>query len=126
MKPIYIFDLALRHNEWLANRQGVVSENIANASTTGFKARDLKPFAETLEETRLELIQTSANHLQISSVHESYIEAEDSSSVNATHSGNTVSLEREFAKTGDISRSFELNTGILKAFNRMLLMSAKG
>ena len=40
-------------------------------------------------------------------------------------SDNTVVLEDELMKAGEIRRSFELNTSIVKAFHRMLLMSVR-
>jgi flagellar basal-body rod protein FlgB len=43
-----------------------------------------------------------------------------------THSGNTVSLDQELLKAGEVNRSFALNASILKSFHRMLLASAKG
>jgi flagellar basal-body rod protein FlgB len=42
------------------------------------------------------------------------------------HSGNSVSLEQEMIKAGDVNRDFSLNTNIVKAFHRMLLASVKG
>jgi flagellar basal-body rod protein FlgB len=43
-----------------------------------------------------------------------------------THSGNSVSLEQEMIKGGEVSGAFRLNTSILKAFHRMILASSKG
>jgi flagellar basal-body rod protein FlgB len=40
-------------------------------------------------------------------------------------SGNTVVLENELMKAGEISRSFELNTAIVKAFHRMMMTSVR-
>lgn len=126
MKPIYVFDVAAKHNTWLSDRQGLVAQNVANASTTGFKARDLKPFNETLNETQLNLAQTNKAHMQLASDVASGVEPEDDVVIDASHSGNTVSLEREFGKSGEISRAYSLNVGLIKALNRMLLLSVKG
>jgi flagellar basal-body rod protein FlgB len=35
-------------------------------------------------------------------------------------------LENELLKAGDIRRQFELNTAIVKAFHRMIMLSSKG
>ena len=40
-------------------------------------------------------------------------------------SGNSVVLENELLKAGEIHRQFELNTAIVKAFHRMLMLSSK-
>jgi flagellar basal-body rod protein FlgB len=42
-----------------------------------------------------------------------------------THTGNSVSLEQELIKAGDVNRAFRLNTSVAKAFHRMILASAK-
>ena len=126
MKPIYVFDFAARHNAWLSQRQGLVAENVANASTTGFKARDMRPFEETLNEAQLTLTSTNPAHFTIGAEAAAEPEIDRAASLDGTHSGNTVSLEKEFGKAGEINRAFSLNTGVIKAMNRMLLMSAKG
>ena len=41
------------------------------------------------------------------------------------HSGNSVSLEQEMIKAGEVNRAYALNTSVVKAFHRMLLASAK-
>jgi len=42
-----------------------------------------------------------------------------------THTGNSVSLEQELIKAGDVNRAYRLNTSVAKAFHRMILASAK-
>ena len=41
------------------------------------------------------------------------------------HSGNSVSLEQEMVKAGDVNRDYSMNTAIVRSFHRMLLISAK-
>jgi flagellar basal-body rod protein FlgB len=41
------------------------------------------------------------------------------------HSGNSVSLEQEMLKAGDINRDYSLNTAIVKSFHRMFMTSMK-
>ena len=41
------------------------------------------------------------------------------------HSGNSVSLEQEMMKAGDVNRDYSLNTAIVKSFHRMFMTSAK-
>ena len=42
-----------------------------------------------------------------------------------TVSGNSVSLEQEMMKEGDINRTFTLNANIKRAFHQMLMLSVK-
>jgi flagellar basal-body rod protein FlgB len=40
-------------------------------------------------------------------------------------SKNTVVVENELMKAGEVRRSFELNTAIVKAFHSMMMMAVK-
>lgn len=119
MQPLQLFDLAFRQNEWLAQRQAVIASNIANANTPGYKAKDIESFDEVMRKT-LPMSLTDAQHL--SPGDGSSILAHESGSTRAEilHSGNDVSLEDEFLKSGEVMRSYSMNTQILKAFTRML------
>ena len=41
------------------------------------------------------------------------------------HSGNSVSLEQEMLKAGDVNKDYSLNTAIIKSFHRMFMSTAK-
>ena len=43
LQNLTFFQLAQQRMDWLAQRQKVVSENLANANTPGYVAKDLKP-----------------------------------------------------------------------------------
>jgi flagellar basal-body rod protein FlgB len=47
-EPTSLFDLAPKRLQWLATRQKVVSENIANADVSGYLAKDTQSFASYL------------------------------------------------------------------------------
>ncbi|MGL4395226.1 MAG: flagellar basal body protein [Hyphomicrobium sp.] len=125
MKPVFLFDTLSQNNRWLSQRQSVVAQNVANASTPGYKTRDVKPFSETLDDTMLAMARTDKAHFGADEQHAVNVDVDIEAEGNALHSGNNVGLEREFGKAGDISRSYALNTSILKSFNRMLQLSTK-
>ncbi len=58
-----LFDLAERRLAWIDRRQGLLAQNIANANTPGFVAKDLQSFARTLAHSLPELAVTSPMHL---------------------------------------------------------------
>jgi flagellar basal-body rod protein FlgB len=126
VNPVYLFDLASRSNHWLSVRQSVVGQNVANASTPGFKSMDVKPFVEELSMAQLDMARTNRAHLPLESEAIAEPEVDAAASDQTNYSGNNVSLEREFQKSGEINRAYALNTGLLKTFNRMLLLSSKG
>lgn len=45
---INLFDLAQQRLAWADRRQALLAQNIANADTPGYVARDVAPFAQTL------------------------------------------------------------------------------
>ena len=98
---------------WLSMRQSVTAENVANASTPGYKAREVIGFNEAL--ARFSSPQGASIQRSV-----------DSNPWEVRPSGNSVSLEEEMVRAGSISRSYALNTGIVSAFHRMLLQSVRG
>lgn len=126
MSDIYLFGLTSRRAEWLSQRQAVVAENVANASTPGYKAKDVSAFSEVLDRTELQMSGSSPLHLVASAGRPYGIEEGSQKSWDVTHSGNSVTLEQEMLKAGEISRDYTLDTSIAKAFHRMYLSTLKG
>jgi len=126
MGPVYLFDLISQHNKWLSVRQTAVAGNIVNANTPSFKAVDTEPFEAVLSKAPLELAVTQPGHMSPPSAGIPVAEMSDEDAWDVTHSGNSVVLEQELIKAGEVNRSFSLNAGITKAFHRMILASAKG
>lgn len=69
-----------------ARRHSVISNNIANADTPGFKAKDVKPFAEIYEQST-----QRRKPLADASISSRLVNISGSSDPN----GNTVSLEEQ-------------------------------
>jgi flagellar basal-body rod protein FlgB len=126
MDSIYLFSLTSQRNQWLSLRQTTIAGNVANANTPGFEARDVAPFDAVLDKTQLQLARTAPGHLSASPAGAVIGEARKEEPWEVLHSGNTVSLEQEMLKAGDVNRDFSLNTSIIKAFHRMMLTSSKG
>jgi flagellar basal-body rod protein FlgB len=126
MGPVYLFDLVSRHNQWLSVRQTVIAGNVANANTPGFRALDVKPFEAEVEQAKLKMAATRADHLSFDDTGAQTTEVREGAPWDVTHSGNSVSLEQEMIKGGEVGGAFRLNTSILKAFHRMMLASSKG
>lgn len=126
MGPIHLFNVASRANHWLSVRQSTIAENVANANTPGFKAQDVKPFGSVLDSMAGAMATTSPQHLSFAPAGSARAESTPVEGSEVLHSGNTVSLEKEMAKAGEVNRAFALNTNIVKAFHRMLMASTKG
>jgi flagellar basal-body rod protein FlgB len=124
MEPVSLFDLAAQQSRWLAVRQSAVASNVANANTPGYVAVDVEPFEKVLDKTGVRMAATQAAHLTGQGTESGFaVSEQDDPSI--LPSGNSVSLEDELLKAGDIRRQFELNTAIVKAFHRMLMLTSK-
>jgi len=105
----------------------VIAGNIAHANTPGYQALDLKPFEEVMAATKLQMAATARGHLMPESSRPAdSADLQRASSWDVVHSGNSVSLEKELMRAGEVSGAYSLNTSIVKAFHRMMLASARG
>ncbi|ASY61719.1 Flagellar basal-body rod protein FlgB [Sinorhizobium sojae CCBAU 05684] len=125
MEPIQLFELASRQAQWLTVRQNVVAGNIANANTPHYKARDVLPFESVLQSTGLQMAATHPSHFTESLEAAQVTEVSSIDDVEVQQSGNTVALEEELMKSGAIKRDHELNSGLVKSFHRMMLMTVR-
>lgn len=125
MTPVYLFGLASRHAQWASLRQVTISGNVANANTPAYEALDVAPFTDVMNETQLAMARTSAGHLGTGSSAAQAGKVDPSQSWDIKHSGNSVSLDQEMVKAGEVSRAMSLNTSIVKSFHRMMLSSVR-
>lgn len=125
MKPVQLFDLAAVQARWLSVRQAAVAGNIANVATPEFKPVDVESFDKVLAKTTPTMTATNASHVGGGAFGTSIGLKEQSFDVPVRPSGNSVVLEEELTKAGEVRRAFEMNTAIVKAFHRMILMTTR-
>ena len=125
MQPIQLFELASRQAEWLQVRQSVVSGNIANANTPAFKAQDVAPFQDVLNNTRMPMSVTSPMHFSDRQGDTYMVQSGVDKGAASQLSGNSVDLSSELMKEGMVKRDYDLNAGIVKAFNKMMLLTVR-
>jgi len=96
---------------WLHQRQDVLSQNVANADTPGYVARDLKPqdFTSLLKgEARHGGALLSTNPRHISMKPGSSLRFEDMAAGGVPNpNGNAVSLEQEMIKVSETQAQFQ-------------------
>jgi flagellar basal-body rod protein FlgB len=126
MDPVNFFTISSQQNRWLAVRQSVVAQNVANANTPGFKALDVEPFEAILNETGMAMKRTQANHLTPSGGDASDPATSEKADWDVVHSGNSVILEEQMMKAGEIGGTYARNTSVIKTFHRMLMASSRG
>src|ERR1700744_474102 len=95
---------------WLHQRQDVLSQNVANADTPGFVARDLKPldFEDALSQTgsAASLVTTNTRHIAISPSQTGKFEDREAPDQESSPNGNSVALEAEMVKVSDTQADF--------------------
>ncbi|HEV7417877.1 flagellar basal body rod protein FlgB [Tianweitania sediminis] len=125
MQPVNLFDLASQQARWLSVRQSAIAGNVANANTPGYGAVDVEPFEKVLQNKAVTMAATQPNHILAStSPARTRVETKQDG-IAILPSKNTVTLEDQMLKAGEVGRAFELNTSIVKAFHRMYLMTTR-
>ncbi len=110
------FDI-LRMAQAMANhagqRQTLIAENIANADTPGYKARDLGPFSQVFGQTpvALPLRATRAGHFTTADPGPIFHPTTDNAAETSPN-GNNVSLEREMTRAAQTRQEYDMAMGI--------------
>jgi flagellar basal-body rod protein FlgB len=78
-----------------------------------------------MDKTALTMAATHTGHLEANGAGTRPARATSSAGWDVVHSGNSVSIEEQMMKSGEVSRDQALNSGVVKAFNRMLALSVK-
>jgi flagellar basal-body rod protein FlgB len=125
MHDLTLFAVASQRNRWLATRSAAIADNIANADTPGFKARDVPSFEAALTSS-VAVSRTDSKHLAPSQFGAKAYDLIARATDATKHSGNTVSLESELTNLGEVRSQHSAVTGIVSAFHRMLLASVRG
>jgi len=122
------FSVVKKRMAWLGHRQEVLAQNIANADTPGYKARDVKAFQFK------ELIRKESANLTMASTSEKHLRGQprrttDSGSqenrtpYETTTNGNSVVLEEQMAKMSESSVNYRLTTQLYKKHLGMIKMA---
>ena len=95
-------------------RMGVISRNVANADTPGFKAMDLPSFAETYQDSDFAMRATRPQHFGAAAdLSEPQMQVRRAKGADAPN-GNTVSLEQEMVKMADVRQGHEMALAIYR------------
>lgn len=107
--------MARQLGEHAALRQRVIAANIANADTPGYRARDVRDFADAYRDgPAIGLRATQPGHVAAGdwgSSRGALIETDGEPAPN----GNTVSIEDELVRAADARREFDLSLSIFQS-----------
>jgi len=106
-----------------AERQEVLTQNVANADTPNYRARDLRSFdLETLTRSHGTLLTTRRQHVSVDQRSTPAFSPEVEVGP-ASPNGNAVSLEREMVRAADINRQHDLALTVYSSAMKILRTS---
>lgn len=118
-----VIALAKSRMDWVAKRQEVLAENVANANTPKFIPSDLKPFdfKSVLNETAptVQVKVTNPMHVQ-PVVADPQTVIKDRKDFESSADGNAVVLEEQMAKIGDAKSAYDTAASLFQKQYKML------
>lgn len=128
---ISLLDALQSRMGYLSGRQKIVAENVANASTPGFKPKDLAPqdfgalMAGEGGKDTLGLETTNAMHMQIEGFKPGGAKEITKPDSETTMDGNSVVLEEQMLKMAESRQQFEAAVGFYEKSLSMVRMAMK-
>ncbi|KAF0137946.1 MAG: flagellar basal-body rod protein FlgB [Xanthobacteraceae bacterium] len=104
------------------SRMAVIAENVANADTPGYKAKDMPAFSEVFAEDGLDMRATRSGHLT-QAVAASAMPKLDRVRGAEAPNGNSVSLEAEMVKSVEARQSHEMALAIYRSTSDVIRAS---
>ncbi len=111
LPDVPLFSMLRERMTWLNQRQDVLAQNVANADTPAYVARDLREldFEQALknETTGGQLAVTNSRHIAIGPQQMGKFEDYETPDQESNPDGNAVSLEAEMIKVSDTQAQFQ-------------------
>ena len=114
ISDIPILSMLRTRMQWHQERQRVLAENVANADTPHYVARDLAPldFGHALTAATLTLTRTAADHIAIADGSGSQFAEDSNPRYEVRPRGNAVSHEDEMLKLASNQMDYEAVTSL--------------
>lgn len=129
LQSIPMFALLRERMGWLTQRQGVLAQNVANANTPGYVAKDLAPmdFAQAMARSGAARPAgvTQAGHIPLqggASAPFKTVPAGDE----RNPAGNAVSLEEQMMRVSDTAMEYQAASGLYKKALGLIRIAAGG
>ncbi len=110
LADIGLFGALKTRMNWLQQRQSVLAENVANADTPHYRARDLAPMEGPREGPGP--VRTNARHLVAGTGQGGQPRPQETESFEVRPRGNSVTLEDEMMKVAETQMDYQLATGL--------------
>ncbi len=114
--------------DYLSQKQKVYSQNVANASMPGYKARDVAPFSfgDAMKSARIGMEVTDAKHIvpaSLAGVNAATVKVRD---YETSPDGNAVDVEQEMMKVSQTGVEYQLVTGLYRKMTGLFKIALKG
>jgi len=123
-EDLTLFAMAQRQIDYLARRQSVLSENVANANTPEYKVKDLAPvsFKDLLAppQDAVRAVSTNPMHISPDVTPVRFEEVNVQRPEESKPDGNQVLIEDQMQKIGDIKGDYELAVNLMMKHINML------
>lgn len=130
LSDMSLFRMARQQMNWLGDRQSVLAQNIANADTPNYRAKDMRAlsFERELRDVQpVRMQSTTGNHLQGSVQKPDYrveeLRARDVYETNPNENG--VVIEEQIIKVSDTQMKYQLASNVYQK-NMTMLRTAIG
>ena len=123
MHDLPLLSLLRERMTWLNQRQDVLSQNVANADTPRYVARDLKAldFDKMLgASSGTKMMTTNVKHIALSSARSGKFEDHETPDQESDPNGNAVSLEVEMIKVADTQAQYAAAANLYSKAVRMM------
>lgn len=111
---------------YLGQKQTVLAQNVANANTPGYKAREIEgfTFSTALKEAGGGIKVTDAKHITPASMAGVNAGTQKMRSFETVPSGNSVDLEQQMMEVSQTNVDFQATASIYSKFMALLRMAA--
>lgn len=119
------FDLMAARMDYLKQRHAIIAQNVANADSTDYKARDLVDFSKAIRGEvgvrPVHMAVTNGAHISVDGKGATnYAENPKAVSYEVLPTGNSVEIEQQMMKVAEISSDYQLITNLYKRSQGML------
>jgi flagellar basal-body rod protein FlgB len=128
MNSTGLMGLLAQKMAYLNQKQTVHAENVANASTPGYRAREIAPFTfdNALKQATVGMTVTDPRHIVPASMAGANSATVKVKSYDASPNGNDVDSEQEMMKMSQTGIQYQLVTTIYHKFKGLLNIALKG